>query len=237
MSCETVSEDPFRCPTKWELWRQILALLPRGRAWQTHDVSRIPSGAESAQLGSYELGSTSMGSDPTVPKLTVLQQYWAAYAEVLEYLHQRACALLDEFFCSSAAETRAEWGAEYGYPDACEPWETLCDKVRATGGSTCAYLVSIAARVGYVVECTDCEAAVTADCGIANLDAVCPCVPNQIRIRIFTALSPAATAATPFAANAAVADCTAPCAAPPAAVVCIIERFKPAHVRAIYEVV
>jgi uncharacterized protein YmfQ (DUF2313 family) len=239
MSCETVTDDPFRCPTKWELWRQILALLPRGRAWQTHTVEHESIiSTEPSQVGVFQIGHTGLGSEPSTERLTVLQQYWAAYAEVLEYLHQRACALLEEFFCSTASETRAEWGTEYGFPDACEPWNNLCDKVRATGGSSCAYLASLAARIGYVIECTDCASdGADAGCAEAGLSSPCVCTPNRIVIRIDTSKSPSFQAATPFEAGAAVAGCTPPCPVPPEAVVCLIERFKPAHVRAIYEVI
>lgn len=238
-NCATAVSDEFRCPTKWELWRQLLNLLPRGRAWQSHedvvDLDVMP-GAD-AIYGLYELGgSAGMGSEETIVRLTRLQQYWAAYAEVLEHLHQRACALLDEMFCATTSELRLEWGTDYGYPDACEPYDTLCDKVRAEGGATCAYLATLAARLGWVIECTDCGPGARADCASADCTPICECEPNIIRIRLLTAVSPAWIAVTPMNADAAIADCTPPCAAIPEQVVCLIEKFKPAHVRAIYEV-
>lgn len=237
-TCAPRSEDPFRCPTKWELWRQILALLPRGRAWQTHeDVAERWEPGPSSQLGTFEVGQTQLGGEPDLSRLTVLQQYWAAYAEVLEYLHTRACALLEEFFCATTVEMRGEWGTDYGFPDACEPWDTLCDKVSAQGGATCAYLAGLAARQGYTIECIDCDGRVaTAGCleaGLTPLD--CDCQLNQIRIRILSAPDPIRPPV--FEAGEIVAGCTDPCSANPQQVICLIERYKPAHVRAIYEVV
>lgn len=238
-NCSPISEDPFRCPSKWELWLQILALLPRGRAWQTHETSpEFIVATESAQLGVYRLGSTGLGTEPIVERMTVLQRFWASYAEVLEFLHQRACALIDEFYCATTTEMLSEWGIEYGFPDSCEPWETLCDKVKAQGGATCAYLASLASRLGYEIECVDCgPGAAEAGCAEAGVASPCICPPNLINIRILTARSPAYVAPVPFEAGAAVAGCTPPCAVAPESVVCLIERFKPAHIKAIYEVI
>lgn len=236
--CGPLVADTFRCPTKFELFRQVLALLPRGRAWQTHeDVHEIAVTGQSSEVERYEADTTPLGAEPFAERLTTLQRYWLAYAELLEVLHQRACALVEEMFCATTTELRAEWGAEYGFPDPCEPFDTLCQKVRAEGGATCAYLASLAARVGWYVECRECDPGARPDCAIADLSAVCECAPGEVVFRIITSRSPAATRPDPFNADAAAADCTPPCPLPPAAVVCLIERFKPAHIRAIYEVI
>ncbi|ADJ23049.1 Protein of unknown function DUF2313, Mu protein gp48 [Hyphomicrobium denitrificans ATCC 51888] len=238
VSCDSATDDPFLCPNKWQLWRQIMALLPRGRAWQTNLDARQIVVRDSSQVGTFEVGHTGIGAiEPTVEQLTGLQRYWLACAEVHEYLHQRACALMEEMFCDTTKELRGEWGHDYGFPDSCEPYDTLCDKVVAVGGSTCAYLASLAARLGYTVECDECPTATArADCLEANLDALdCDCELNAIRIRIFDGPKPLVP--TVFEADALVADCTPPCPSAPEQVVCLIERFKPAHVRAIYEVV
>lgn len=240
-SCAAELNDPFRCPTKWQLWRQILALLPRGRAFQTHEAgAEFIRASESSEFGKYELGSTGLGTEPIVERLTGQQQFWAAYAEVLEHMHQRACALLEEFFCATTVELREQWGVEYGFPDSCEPWDTLCDKVRAEGGATCAYLTSLAARIGWVIQCTDCLP--TDDCAgymVAGCNEPCVCTPNVIYIRVLRGLSPAFTGNTQSEALAGVmeAGCNVTCDPAPEQVVCLIERFKPAHVKAIYEVI
>lgn len=245
-ACSITAADTFRCPSRLELFTQILKLLPRGRAWATHEDTRdaLSVSGATAQHGTYELGGQhGLGSEAWIERLTVMQRYWLSFADVLAYLHERACRLVEEMFCETTAELRAEWGHEYGFPDACEPWDTLCDKVRAQGGATCAYLASLAARVGYEAECVECiggtvATCATADCAVAS----CACHQSVIRIRI-RGLAPSAPPPTPFKADAAVADCTPQCppdpapAEPPAIVVCLIERFKPAHVKAIYEVV
>lgn len=239
-TCSPSLDDPFRCPRKWELWRQIMALLPRGRAWQTHAPGgELVVASESSEAGSYELGSTGLGTEPVVERLTTMQKYWAAYAEVLEFLHQRACALIEEFFCASTQEMLADWGVEYGFPDSCEPWDSLCEKVRATGGATCAYLASLAARLGWVIECADCAPSDDrAGQMVAGCNDPCRCPANTIYIKVRRDLSPAYL--TPDQSNMAgqmVAGCNVPCDPVPEPVFCLIERFKPAHVRAIYEVI
>lgn len=237
ISCAPL-DDPFRCPTKWELLEQILASLPRGRAWQTHeDVAEIWVNPAPAEAGTYEIGDTGLGTDSGTPRLTVQQQYWAAYAGVLEYLHQRACALLEEMFCATAVELRAEWGVDYGFPDNCLPYDTLCEKVRAEGGATCAYFVGLAARLGYAIECRDCGAGAEAGCAEAGLDETCVCEPGVMLIRIDAAASPALAAPVPFEAGAAVAGCTPPCPPVPDDLECLINRLKPAHVKALFEVI
>lgn len=217
-ACSPGADRPFHCPTKWELWRQLMALMPRGRAWQSHEhvVERWESGWNS-QVETFEAGATPLGAEPTIERLTVMQQYWAAFAEVLEYLHTRACALIEEFFCATTAEQRLEWGIDYGFPDQCEPWETLCDKVAAVGGATCAYLAGIAATHGIVIECEETG-------------------HNAITIRILSGLSPSIEVQVPYEAGCLEAGCTPPCDESVAVVLCLIERWKPAHVRATYEV-
>lgn len=246
--CDWTIADRFRCPSKIELFGQIMKLLPRGRAWQTHEDVRdvFQRRLGSAEHGAYELGGAlGLGAEAWLDRLTGLQRYWLAFAEVLEHVHERACRLVEEMFCETAAELRAEWGRDYGFPDACEPWDTLCDKVRAQGGATCAYLASLAAKVGYTAECVECELdtmtaadCVTADCTATA--AICP--PSVIRIRIHVDRPPTVLPPPPRS-DLAAADCTPLCDSgeppiePPAAVVCLIERFKPAHVKAIYEVI
>lgn len=232
----------FFCPSKWELWRQIMSLLPRGRAWQTHEHGAEFDSGSNSQVGTFEVGDTGVGGEPTVERLTVLQQFWAAYAEVLEYLHQRACLLLDEFFCQTLAETRELWRAEYGFPDPCDPWHTLCAKVRARGGSTCAYLAAIAADRGWDLTCSECDTTgaggTRADCSRADCVKTCDCPANTIWVTINLNSSDAyqAPKITAARADCARADAATAGPCPPGAepLQCLIERYKPAHVRAIY---
>lgn len=240
-SCSPSASD-FFCPTKWQLWQQILALLPRGRAWQTHEgfTERWPDGTPS-QVGTFETGVTGVGFEPNLERLTLQQQYWAAFAEVLEYLHQRACALIEEFFCPTVNELLPEWQREYGYPDPCDPWHSLCDKVRALGGATCAYLAGIAADRGWKLTCSECDTSagfVGADCARADCIKTCDCPGNTIWVTIDLTRSPSYVAPkiAPARADCARADSATVGPCPPGAepLQCLIERFKPAHVKAVY---
>lgn len=237
ISCATDIVDPFRCPTKWDLWRQLQALLPRGRAWQTHeDLGVVYRPGDGSQVGVLEIGRDQIGEGPEdVTLLTVMQQYWAAFAEVLEAMHARACALLPEFFCATVNEMTPEWGIDYGFPDPCLPYDTLCEKVRAQGGATCTYLSDVAARRGWVVDCVDCP---PGECEMQAGDPVaCPCTPNVIYIRIHSALSPSyVDPGAAMMADKLEASCTMGGEPDVSELKCLIERVKPAHVKAIYEV-
>ena len=118
-----MSPDP--CPTVDQVHFELLALLPRGRAWRT-------------QNGLPEHGS-------------VLWQFWRAAAVVVQALEARMCALRQEFFCDTTSETYADWLFDYGLPDVCDLYPDLCSKVAAFGGQTIAYFVAIAARAGWTV--------------------------------------------------------------------------------------
>lgn len=240
--CNQSASNPFRCPTKWELFEVLKALLPRGRAWQTHDDVeehfRFP--LENAVAGEGQIGAAILGLDASERRLTVMQQYWAAFAETLEYFHQRACALINEFFCATARETLDLWHADYGFPDACEPYDRLCDKVAAQGGATCAYLTEISERRGWKIECVDCSdpGDAVAGCMYAGGEPLCGCDHNLIYIRVISRESPAFSGDyKPMQSGIMEAGCHDPCGPDAASLFCLIERFKPAHVRAIYEVI
>lgn len=240
-NCGRIAADPFHCPTKYELWRSLLALLPRGRAWQTaEDVSDVIYSPGNSQVGAFEVGSTGVGKEPSFERLTVLQQFWLAFAEVLEYLHSRACALIPEMFCSTVSELRSEWWIEYGYPDDCDPWNNLCEKVTAVGGSRCDYLAALAASRGWLLTCSDCDpnSGSHAGCARAGSARACGCAGNVIYLVIDLARSPSYVAPKikPAHAGAARAGASVASECPPSAeaLQCLIERFKPAHVKAVY---
>ena len=96
MSVCSVFPAPDICPDKFQLVRQFLALLPRGRAWANNDG----------------------GPQPT----SVLYKFWLAVADFYAYLNARICALRPEFFCKTAVETTDWWLEEYGLPDGCDPF-------------------------------------------------------------------------------------------------------------------
>jgi len=129
MTCASRAAAPLRCPTKEECLRSALALLPFGRAWDNHDGGPRPD--------------------------SILYRFWLAIAELMEFVHARWCALLPEFFCRSAAETRDLWNAEYGLPDPCDPFPDLCTKVGAIGGASCSYLQALARSAGWEIECRE----------------------------------------------------------------------------------
>ena len=129
MSCAAEVQALDICPTADEITPQLLALLPRGRAWSTHDGGPHP-------------GTPAYG-------------FWYSVASVWEWVNGRICALAEEFTCGRQSETHDVWMEEYGLPDGCDPFPDLCTKVAAIGGTRCEYYVAIAARAGWAISCSD----------------------------------------------------------------------------------
>jgi len=140
----------FRCPTLDDVLASLLALLPRGRAWQTHDGSPRPGAVPGFAPSGFSDGfATDSTSD------SILWRFWRSVADVFFFLNQRLCDLRMEFWCHTQRETRDQWMTEYGLPDACDPFPDLCAKVAAIGGTRCEYYQSIAARAGWRLFCFD----------------------------------------------------------------------------------
>lgn len=201
------------CPTKPEILQQLLALLPRGRAWQ----------------GERDLEP---GSD------SVLARFWSAFAAVLEYVNERICAALGEFSCAAMAETRAAWEADYGIPDDCGLWTDVCAKVAAIGGTRCEYFAEVAARAGWTIECRNLRAAsLRIGClrmGCARFAASRPAV---LDILVRRDESPVWTGSSWPLAGRARMGCARFCFPDPEPLRCVLERIVPAHLEITYEVV
>lgn len=148
MSCPQPPNSVDICPTQDEMVAQLISMLPRGRAWGTHDGG---------------------------PFAGVILQFWTAVASLFVYMNQRACDLRQEFFCSTAVETLDLWNADYGLPDGCDPYASLCAKVADPGGNTCDYYQSRALAAGWSVSCNSAascnRAGVRARAGTARASA------------------------------------------------------------------
>ena len=125
----------FFCPTKWDFFKALGGLLPHGRAHQSDD---------------WAYDATSPDELPTT-----MQKWWAAVAEVFGDFSRHGCALLNEFWCSTADDTLALWYLDYGFPDECQDYDNLCAKVAARGGATAQYLEGMARDNGWDIKCHD----------------------------------------------------------------------------------
>lgn len=105
--------------------RALAALRPRGDAWRNG--------------GADDLAGSVMG------------QFFDALGAPHAAMNARLCALVDEFFCSSAVETRDLWALEYGLPDGCDPFADICEKVNAVGDTTPDYVIAAALRRGWSI--------------------------------------------------------------------------------------
>lgn len=125
MSCEEAPRVEDVCLTQPQALDALIMMLPRGRAWETNAETPVRRGV-----------------------LDALANLWA-------YIESRICAAKLEFFCQTQSETTDLWLADYGLPDACDPYPDLCSKVAAFGGTRCDYFVEIAARAGWAISCID----------------------------------------------------------------------------------
>lgn len=192
MSCQSLSAPLDICPTADEITPQLIALLPRGRAWGTHDGGPFPG--------------------------TVLWRFWYAVATVLAFFNARACALLLEYFCRTATETHDTWLLEYGLPDGCDPFPDLCTKVAAIGGTRCDYYRAVAAQAGWSITCTDLNDACGSKAG--NAYAGCSMAgrglpPKVLLITVLLPDSPAHVGGSPAPSNPGASARTSAGLAPP----------------------
>lgn len=77
--------------------------------------------------------------------------FFDALGEVAGETDRRICALVDEYFCSTAQETLELWALEYGVPDGCDPFADVCEKVNAVGDSIPAYAAAAALKRGWSI--------------------------------------------------------------------------------------
>lgn len=194
------------CPTLEDCHAQILAALPRGRAWDT-------------------------------PFGSVRWRFFRAFAEMVAWANERICAARDEFFCASMNETADVWAATYGFPDGCDPYARVCDKVAAVGGQTCAYLVEMAARAGYSIECVDLHGA-EADCAEAGCGEAAPpyAVEGMLGLRVDMSRSPAIGTLQGTSVEASLYEASQPiiCGSDIAGLQCLMDRIAPAHLKIVY---
>lgn len=200
------------CPTLDECHGVLRHLLPRGRAW---DALHRPG--------------------------TVMWRFWRALAHLFEHVNARICAASDEFFCSTIVETRDGWMAEYGLPDACDPWPDLCAKVAAVGGTRCDYYAALAARAGWAIDCIDGSDGCGASPGCFDLGFAQPGAAagtSSLRIVVHLGASPAYQAPAAPLPQAGCLQAGQPLACGPdvSPLICLLERVVHAHVEVTFEI-
>ena len=126
MSCDTGQQPTDWCPsTAAEALPSVLGLLPSGPAW---DGAAVPG--------------------------TQMNMFWTSVAAVAAFVYERFCAYLPEFHCDTIVESTDQWLAEYGLPDACDPFgNNLCTKATIVGGQDFATFEAIARDAGWVIAC------------------------------------------------------------------------------------
>lgn len=225
----------FRCPTKLQIFRQLLLLLPRGRAWQSGEPAGQAYTLSMAQPGFAQVDMFQALDRP----LSVMHAFWSAVADYFYQLTQLLCALRSEFWCATQSKTRDLWMAEYGLPDACDPFPDLCAKIAATGGTRCEYYSAIAERAGWSIECANVFSAICAMAGAfqaGEIGAGGQGGAATIHVIVHLNESPAylGRLETLPLAGAFQAGKLLACLPDIASLVCLFDRIVPAHVAVIY---
>lgn len=205
------------CPSDADVALRLAALRPRGDAWRNsgHD------GLDGSVMGAA----------------------FAALGAAFGPSERRVCAMVDEFFCSSAAETRDLWALEHGVPDGCDPFADVCEKVNTVGDTTPAYAVAAALRRGWSITIAQEFITVVEDgCFGMGLIGTVLCAGEQgvaWRILVDLAASPAyaAPAGTAPIVGLMLLGDGLDCDPGIEGLVCLIRRIAPAHADLIFTTV
>lgn len=204
----------LKCPDLEETLASVLAITPRGRAWQNTPFLS--------------------------PDETTQRRFWRSIADPAQRLNARLCALVDEFFCESAVETRDIWAAEYGLPDACDPFADLCAKVDAVGDTTAAYAEAAALLRGWLVVIDEqfITASMSGYAGLGCAGGAIAAAEQGVTwlVMIDTAASPAwagAGAGVPLAGAMLASDSLA-CPPDISSLECVLRRIAPAQVDLVF---
>jgi uncharacterized protein YmfQ (DUF2313 family) len=205
------------CHSDAELARSLAALRPRGDAWR--------NGGFDALEGS------------------VMGGFFAALGAAFGPSDRRVCAMVDEFFCSSASETLDIWAREYGVPDGCDPFADICEKVNAVGDTIPAYAAWAALRRGWFITITEEFITAVEDCcmGMGLMGTMIMGAEQGVtwRIVIDRARSPAylAPAATGPIMGLMLMGDSLDCDPDNEGLRCLIRRIAPAHADLVFETI
>jgi hypothetical protein len=187
----------------------LASLRPRGDAWRHGGFDGLPG--------------------------SVMGRVFDAMGASFARTDARLCDLVDEFFCSTAIETRDLWALEHGLPDGCDPFADPCEKANAVGDSTTDYAIAAAQRRGWSITIAQefVTAAQDGGCGVMLAGAgLCAGQQGVLwRVTVNLTLSPAyvARASRPPLAGLMLAGDAIACDADILALVCLVRRIAPAH--------
>jgi uncharacterized protein YmfQ (DUF2313 family) len=197
------------CPTDAQSAAALAALRPRGDAWRHGGHDALPG--------------------------SVMGRVFAALGRATGAVERRICALVDEFFCVTAAETLDWWRIDYGLPDPCDPFAEVCDKVQALGDSTTGYAIAAALRHGWSVTIVEEWITYVEDCvcGLALAGTAISGAENGVtwRVTIDLAASPSyvvPSGVEPLAGLLLPGD-SLDCPPDIDPLLCLIRRIAPAH--------
>ncbi|PHQ72407.1 MAG: hypothetical protein COB93_00250 [Sneathiella sp.] len=211
--CGPDTRRPYKCPDREDLFRAFIMLLPRGRAWQTHD-------------------------DGVPRDQSWLQRYWWAVAGESVVLWQSICSMTDQYFCDTVTYMRDELLADYGLPDECDPYGDICTRIAAYGDYGCEHWTAIAAAHGWDIVCSTFEQSCCGQAGHARAGYMeCNSSPSWLNSQINITINIATSTAyddDPCLTNCvgyATTGWARACEISPDSLICLLEKTVPAHVQ------
>lgn len=205
------------CHSDTQVAQWIAALRPRGDAWRNG--------------GHDGLDGSGMGR--------VFDAFGASFGPT----ERRFCALIDEFFCSTASETLDLWALEHGVPDGCDPFADVCEKVNAVGDSIPAYAEAAALTRGWSIAITQEFITIVEDCamGFGLMGTTIMGAEQGVVWRIAVNLAASPAYAVPAATGAIMGlmllgdsfDCDPGIEG----LACLIRRIAPAHADLVFTTV
>ena len=234
-TCEATRPAPFRCPTLDEITASVLQELPKGRAWQTNEGGPRPG----AEIGFQPSGFEDNAFATRYKRPSILWRFWRAISAMLFYVNSRLCDLRLEFWCATHRETDDLWMAEYGLPDACDPFPDLCTKVAAIGGTRCEYYAAIAARVGWSIECRetvfDCGSRMNSRAGKARAGSIKNAAVLQVIVHLNSSTAFVAGRSLPSLSGRMRAGRRQSCGPNISPLLCLMSRIVHAEIQIVYE--
>lgn len=156
----------------------------------------------------------------TYERDTNIKRFIYGLAGTWSRLEAAICNALNEWFCFTSLDDMDAWALDYGIPDDCELYnQSICAKVSAGGSPSADYLMRLLETNGYV----------GAGRWLTGSDSEFPGVRSTFRVVIDPALSPAFVHRTLLPFPFPLGYTTRFGSPDLDQVVCMLERYVPAH--------
>jgi hypothetical protein len=214
-ACPAPTRGPLPCPSTVDQHLRITqTLLPRGEAWEAVFVE---------------------GSG--------LYRFWRAIAATVWWFTEEVCRLVNEFFCSTRDVLRPDYDIEFALPQICNPILDPC-MITTRDAMKCEDIIALGAASGWdITSCGPGDRIITsALCAAAGCASASSERSGDLVITVSTGGSPVYSPTNHAGAGLAAAGCSVAGCFPSdtgtiPALHCLLDRFVPAHIGYVLQVV